>query len=53
VGLSVYHNPNARIPLPPESFPCAAHHTSRDGRILSHQPRFHPVGSPTHIIVPT
>lgn len=51
-GLSVYHNPKAKIPLPPETFPCAAHHTSRGGRILSHQPPFHPVGSTTHIIVP-
>jgi hypothetical protein len=51
-GLSVYHNPHAKIPLPPETFSCAAHHTSRDGRILSHQPPFHPVGSVTHIVVP-
>lgn len=50
-GLSVYHNPRARIPLPRETFPCAAHHTSRDGRIISDQPDFHPVGSTTHIIV--
>jgi hypothetical protein len=52
-GLSVYHNPQAKIPLPPEAFPCAAHHTSRDGRILSVQPAFHPVGSITYIVVPT
>ena len=52
-GLSVYHNPQAKIPLPAESLPCAAHHTSRDGRIFSRQPAFHPVGSTTHIIVPT
>lgn len=52
-GLSVYHNPSARIPLPPEAFPCAAHHTRRDGRILSGQPAFHPIGSTTQIIVPT
>lgn len=52
-GLSVYHNPQARIPLSPETFPCAAHHTSRGGRILSHQPPFQPVGSMTAIIVPT
>jgi hypothetical protein len=52
-GLSVYHNPHAKIPLPPESLPCGAHHTSRDGRILSRQPPFHPLGSTTHIIVPT
>ena len=52
-GLSVYHNPQARIPLPLETCPCAAHHTSRAGRILSQQPPFHPVGSITHTIVPT
>ncbi|HXI41953.1 MAG TPA: hypothetical protein VNH18_30655 [Bryobacteraceae bacterium] len=52
-GLNVYYNPNARIPLPPDSLPCAAHHTSRNGRILSDQPPFHPVGSTTHVIVPT
>ena len=52
-GLSVCHNPQAKIPLPLETFPCAAHHTSRAGRILSHQPQFHPVGSITHIVVPT
>lgn len=51
-GLSVYHNPLARVPLPREAFPCAAHHTSRDGRILSVQPPFHPVGSVTYIGVP-
>jgi hypothetical protein len=52
-GLSVYHNPHAKLPLPPEALPCAAHHTSRDGRILSRQPAFHPLGSTTHIVVPT
>ena len=52
-GLSVYHNPNARIPLSPAAVPCAAHHTSREGRILSGQPAFDPIGSTTHIIVPT
>lgn len=52
-GLSVYHNPHAKIPLEPDAFPCAAHHTSRGGRILSRQPSFHPVGSTTHVIVPT
>lgn len=52
-GLSVYHNPHARTPLPPDSFPCAAHHISQGGRILSRQPAFHPIGSTTRIIVPT
>jgi hypothetical protein len=52
-GLSVYHNPQAKIKLPQESFPCAAHHTSRDGRIFSNLPSVHPIGSTTLIIVPT
>jgi hypothetical protein len=51
-GLSIYHNPNARIPLPREAFPCAAHHTSRDGRIFCHKPPFHPIGSTTCVIAP-
>lgn len=48
-GLSVYHNPNAKHPLPVDAFPCAAHHTSRDGRIVSRRPSFYPVGSITAI----
>lgn len=52
-GLSIYHNPRAAVPLPTEAFPCAAHHTSREGRILSRQPAFHPVGSTTHVLIPT
>jgi hypothetical protein len=52
-GLNVYHNPNALHPLDPHVFPGAAHHTSRDGRILSRMPPFHPIGSITSLIVPT
>jgi hypothetical protein len=52
-GLSVYHNPNALLPLPQTAFPGAAHHTSRNGSILAYQPTFHPVGSTTAIIVGT
>ena len=44
---SIYHNPNAREPLSVEAFPCAAHHTARDGRILSQVPAFFPIGSAT------
>jgi hypothetical protein len=51
-GLSVYHNPAARIPLPEFAFPGAAHHTARDGRILTSMPPFFPVGSNTLILVP-
>jgi hypothetical protein len=52
-GLSVFHNPYARIPVDPGSFSCAAHHSSRDGRIVSRMPHFHPVGSVTVNVVPT
>ena len=46
-GVSIYHNPNAREPLSVESFPGAAHHTARDGSILSQVPTFFPIGSAT------
>jgi hypothetical protein len=52
-GLSVYHNPNATIPLPEATFPGAAHHTSRDDTILAHIPPFFPLGSQDYIVVPT
>lgn len=52
-GLSVYHNPNARIALPEGAFPGAAHHTSRDGRILADVPTFFPLGSQDFVVVPT
>lgn len=51
-GLSVYHNPNAKHPLPRQAIPGAAHHTSGDGRILCRLPPFHPVGSLTFTIIP-
>lgn len=51
-GLSVYHNPNARIPLPEMAFPGAAHNTTRDGRIVTGMPRFFPLGSQTIMLLP-
>jgi hypothetical protein len=51
-GLSVYHNPRAKHPLPPEAVPGAAHHSRHDGRILCRLPPFHPVGSLTFTLVP-
>jgi hypothetical protein len=51
-GLSVYHNPRARFPLDPCSFPNAAHHTSRGGQIICRLPKFHPVGSVTVNVIP-
>jgi hypothetical protein len=51
-GLSVYHNPRAMHPLHPQAIPCAAHHTSRDGRVVCRLPSFHPVGSLTLTLIP-
>jgi hypothetical protein len=46
-GVSVFHNPNAKHPLPESSILGVAHHTSREGRILASMPDFFPVGSNT------
>lgn len=51
-GLSVFHNPRANHALAQDAIPGAAHHTSRDGRILCRLPPFHPVGSLTFTFVP-
>jgi hypothetical protein len=52
-GLSVYHNPNARIPLPESTFPGAAHHTSNGHQVLANIPPFFPLGSQDFVVVPT
>jgi hypothetical protein len=52
-GLSVYHNPAALSPVPPEAFPGAAHHILRDGRVETLMPPWFPVGSTTAILVTT
>lgn len=46
-GLSLFHNPNARFPVPEELFPSIAHHRFVDGQIVSHLPDFHPYASIT------
>jgi len=46
-GLSMFHNPNARVPVPQELFPKIAHHRFKDGQILSDLPEFYPYGSMT------
>lgn len=51
-GVSIYHNPNARMPLSDDAFPGAAHHTSRDGRIFTDAPPLFPIGSNTLIVEP-
>lgn len=37
-GISVYHNPNASIPLPKNFFPSAAHHFLKDDNIVTENP---------------
>jgi hypothetical protein len=49
-GLSVYHNPNAVIPLDPKWIPGAAHHFWTGDDVLSEMPEFHPVGSLTSFV---
>ncbi len=46
-GLSLFHNPNAKIPVPECLFPNIAHHRFNSGNIVSLLPEFHPYGSVT------
>lgn len=46
-GLSMFHNPNARFPVPQELFPSIAHHNFYEGQIVSTIPDFHPYSSTT------
>ncbi|AET90391.1 hypothetical protein BYI23_A025530 [Burkholderia sp. YI23] len=46
-GLSLFHNPNARNPIPLELFPGVAHHWYSDGKFRSIIPDFHPYASMT------
>jgi len=46
-GLSMYHNPNAKYPVDPETFPSIAHHFFEDGKIISNLPDIHPYASIT------
>lgn len=50
-GVSVFHNPRARHPLPEEHFPEVLHHYFREGQIVTRNPGgvFHPISSFTHI----
>ena len=50
-GLEMFHNPNARYPVPEELFPSVAHHRVRDGHLESLLPEFHPYGSVTFNII--
>jgi hypothetical protein len=46
-GLTICHNPNARYPIPEDTFPEAAQLTFVDGMLGAKIPRFHPFGSVT------
>jgi hypothetical protein len=48
-GLSMFHNPNAKYPIPSELFPSIAHHRLRGSQIVSELPAFHPYNSFTWI----
>ena len=53
-GISVFHNPKAVHPLPPDMFPGVAHHfMQEDGQIFSSLPEFHPYTSMTIMIEET
>lgn len=41
-GVSIFHNPNAKVPVDEDLFPDVAHHYFRDGRLVSFLPDFSP-----------
>jgi hypothetical protein len=51
-GVSIYHNPNAKIPLNPDLLPSVAHHFFKDGQIHSFLPEFYPYSSFNQILIP-
>jgi hypothetical protein len=44
-GVNMFHNPQAKYPVPEELFPSIAHHKLIDGQISSRIPAFHPFGT--------
>lgn len=46
-GMSIFHNPNAKHPVPEELFPTAAHHRFENDQIISMLPEFYPYSSMT------
>ncbi|MDA3924747.1 MAG: hypothetical protein PF904_08630, partial [Kiritimatiellae bacterium] len=50
-GLSLYHNPMAKYPIPPEIFPSIGHHFFEEGKIVSYLPDFYPYASFTYISI--
>ena len=49
-GVSIFHNPKAINPLPPELFSMAGHHQLVNGVLVSYLPDFWPLVSITHIL---
>jgi len=49
-GVSIFHNPNAKIPLEPELFPTVGHHYLRDEKIVTYLPDFFPLASITQTV---
>jgi hypothetical protein len=52
-GISIFHNPNALIPIDKSLFPSIAHHEFKDGQIISFIPEFYPYASYTINLKPT
>jgi len=51
-GVSIFHNPNARVPLPFELFPLCAHYFLRHGKRVAFLPKWFVYESVTHIVCP-
>jgi len=49
-GISIFHNPTAKVPLNEDLFPNVAHHYFQEGRLVSYLPDFFPMASITHIL---
>jgi hypothetical protein len=49
-GVSIFHNPHAKVPVDEHLLPDAAHHYFRDGRLVSFLPEFFPMSSITQIL---
>lgn len=47
-GFSMFHNPNAKFPVPKELFPSIGHHHFQNGQIVSSLPDFYPYASVTY-----
>lgn len=52
-GISVYHNPNALVPLPADFFPSASHNYLIGGKIMTENVQNHVYSSYTILVTPT